>query len=68
MLPRTDDTTVFMLLAEATGRGKGGERVFIWLSKVLEEKDCASDFPHLQTELVIADLQAAFYLFANHCN
>lgn len=40
MLPRTDDTTVFMLLAEATGRGKGEGMVFIWPSKALEEKDC----------------------------
>lgn len=44
MLPRTGDPTVFLLLAEAAGRGKGGRRVFIWPSKVLEEKDSAQTF------------------------
>lgn len=44
MLPRTDDPTVFLLLAEAAGGGKGGRRVFIWPSKVLEEKDGAQTF------------------------
>lgn len=50
MLPRTDDTTDFMLLAEATGRVKARWRAFLWPIKAPEEKDCALNVLHLQTE------------------
>lgn len=50
MLPRTDYTTDFMLLAEATGRVKERGRAFLWPIKAAEEEDCASKVLHLQTE------------------
>lgn len=48
-LPRTNDTTLLMLLAEATGRGKGEQGYFLDLAKPLKRKWVPQTF-HICTQ------------------